>query len=272
MKLRHNKKRNTAFLYEVLIKELVKSVVIKDETQRLQILSTIKEHFHKDGILFRELEVYKTLNETREIKKEIAEKIITEAKKTISALEPDRIFEAQSKLISKINKALSREVYNNFVPNYKSLATISQIFNPNIPIKSRVLLEVEYVDKMTSTLEEQEKLDPISNLTLKMFVKKFNETYGSSLLKEQQSLLNNFTLSFTDNGVGIKIFLNEEISRLRETMCNSLKLQEIYNSPTMVARVRQVVEMLDECSTKPIDKEMVHQILKIQALANEIEN
>jgi len=272
MKLKHNKKRNTAFLYEVLIKELVKSVVARNEEQRLQIISTIKEHFHKNSILSKELEVYKTLNESRELKKEIAEKIIVEAKKTISSLESRRIFEAQSKLISKINKVLSKNIYNNFVPNYKSLATISQIFNSNVPIKSRVLLEVEYVEKMASAIKEQEDLVPVSNLTLKMFVEKFNKTYGSLLLKEQQNLLNNFTLSFTDNSIGIKLFLNEEISRLRNTICNSLKLQEVFNSSTMITKIRQVIEMLDECVNKPIDKEMVHQILKIQALANEIEN
>ena len=36
--MKHNKKRNTAFLYECLIKELTKSIVRKDETRKQKII------------------------------------------------------------------------------------------------------------------------------------------------------------------------------------------------------------------------------------------
>ena len=35
MKLKHNKKRNTAFLYEALVKELTKAIVNKDVEGKL---------------------------------------------------------------------------------------------------------------------------------------------------------------------------------------------------------------------------------------------
>ena len=34
MKMKHNKKRNTAFIFEVLIRELTKSIVEKDTTRK----------------------------------------------------------------------------------------------------------------------------------------------------------------------------------------------------------------------------------------------
>ena len=43
MKFKHNKKRNTAFLYETLIKELTKAVVHKDEEKRKFIVDTMKQ-------------------------------------------------------------------------------------------------------------------------------------------------------------------------------------------------------------------------------------
>ena len=43
MRLKHNKKRNTAFLYETLIKELTKSVVEKDIDKKEKLNSLIKE-------------------------------------------------------------------------------------------------------------------------------------------------------------------------------------------------------------------------------------
>ena len=47
LKLKHNKKRNTAFLFESLTKELTKAIVNKDEKTKQIILSVIKEHFRK---------------------------------------------------------------------------------------------------------------------------------------------------------------------------------------------------------------------------------
>ena len=51
MKFKHNKKRNTAFLFEALVKELTKSIIENDQTKKKTTLSIIKEHFGKDSVL-----------------------------------------------------------------------------------------------------------------------------------------------------------------------------------------------------------------------------
>ena len=56
LKLKHNKKRNTAFLFESLTKELTRAIVNKDEKTKQIILSVIKEHFRKGSILAKELD------------------------------------------------------------------------------------------------------------------------------------------------------------------------------------------------------------------------
>ena len=49
MKTRHNKKRNTAFVYEALIREGLSAILQKDESSRvIGLLHIIKKHF-KDG-------------------------------------------------------------------------------------------------------------------------------------------------------------------------------------------------------------------------------
>jgi hypothetical protein len=55
MKVKHNKKRNTAFLYEALVRELTKSVVEKIPIEAQKIKSILKEHFRSGKILFGEL-------------------------------------------------------------------------------------------------------------------------------------------------------------------------------------------------------------------------
>ena len=42
-KMNHNKRRNTAFLYEALVRELTKSVVAKDDKRKDAVMAVMKE-------------------------------------------------------------------------------------------------------------------------------------------------------------------------------------------------------------------------------------
>ena len=153
-KIKHNKKRNTAFLYETLVREIAKSVINKEPKRNDFIISVIKEHFTSGTELAKELELYKALTETKDLDLYTAEKLIQESKFAYKKINKKKLFIEQSKLISKINRNLSRDIFSNFVPNYKSLATISQIFNDNVSVKNKVLLEKEVLKRLTFTEEE----------------------------------------------------------------------------------------------------------------------
>ena len=51
MKFKHNKKRNTAFIYECLIKELSKAALYESTDKKSKVLFILKEYFGKDKIL-----------------------------------------------------------------------------------------------------------------------------------------------------------------------------------------------------------------------------
>ena len=61
MKEKHNKKRNTAFLYETLVREMTRAIVDKNLELKNEIMFIIKEHFQKNSLLYRELKLYKSL-------------------------------------------------------------------------------------------------------------------------------------------------------------------------------------------------------------------
>ena len=63
--MKHNKKRNTAFIYESLVKELTKAIVDKDVERKNTIFSLIQECFVPSSPLAEELVLYKTLLETK---------------------------------------------------------------------------------------------------------------------------------------------------------------------------------------------------------------
>ena len=147
-KFKHNKKRNTAFIYECLVVELTKAVLSNDKNSQSNIKSIIKEHFRKDSTLLNDLRIYQAITETKDVAQDTAAKILEEAKKQKSSIDSKQLFNEQNKVINKINKSLSTNFFSNFIPNYKDLASVSQIFNTSVPIKSRVLLEQEVIGAM----------------------------------------------------------------------------------------------------------------------------
>ena len=273
---RHNKKRNTAFLYEALLKEVTKAIISGDKKTKRTAISILKESFAPKTILSEELELYKTLLETKEVDNLVAEKIVFQVRQARNDISESDIVEAQNRLISRVNKELSSGVYSNFVPNYKNLATVSQLFSTdegNASIKSGVLLEQKIVTSMMEGINTPEvpKMKPIDNLVFKSFVSKYNKEYSSGILKEQKELLNRYILSFSDNGVDISIYLNEELGRLHDALSDSLKTKEIKTDTTMLESTNKVISMIDGFRETPIDKNLVEDVLKIQNLVNEIQ-
>ena len=270
-KTRHNKKRNTAFIYEALVRELTKCIVANDQERKGIIISLIKEHFAKGSVLREELDLYKALYETSDLEARVCEKLILEVKISHSQLDPEKIFREQTSLINKINKLLSKEVFTNFVPNYKNLATISQILNPSVSVKHRVLLENSLVNTLASPeTREESRLYPMDNLIYKTFVDRFNEQYGGKLLEDQERLLSKYIASFSDDGMDLKIFLNEEIGRLKSALNTVLNEETQAGNEVLNENTQKVLSVLDSYGNSEIDTQAVKQILKIQSLVSEL--
>jgi len=273
MKLKHNKKRNTAFLFETLVRELTRSAIRKDNTTRQKVVGIIKESFDKNSLLHKELELYRTLCETKGVDKDVAERLLQECKSQYKELDKKKIFSEQGATISKINKNLNREFFNTFVPNYKDLATVYQIFNTEMSPSTRVLLEGTIIKSMTAQDSDAgDKIVQADNLVIKNFIKKFNGKYGDTLSENQSKLLKTYVMSFSDNAVSLKSFLNEEITRLRTVLEESKQSDEIKSDADMIDKTDKILKSLDGFKKSKITKESLSHILNIQSLVREIEN
>ncbi len=272
MRLKHNKKRNTAFVYEALVRELTESVVKNNKNKQNKIVRIIREHFRTSSVLKKELELYRSIYETREMDVNIAEKVISQVKKDHDSLDKKALFQEQSALINKINRTLSNKVYNNFVPNYKTIASVYSIFQDALPAKDRVLLEQNILEQMSTTSENEviKTQEPIDNLTYNTFVKTFNKEYDKILNENQKALLGSYVSSFEDNGVDFKIFLNEEIGRLKEELSAASETDQFLNDKILKEKLETVYTILDKTKEKPIDTETVELVLNAQQLVDEI--
>ena len=270
-KFRHNKKRNTAFLFESLVKDLTKAVLNKDKERQTKVVKVIKEHFAVGTNLEAELKLYRTLHEVSGLEDDVANRLVAEVRRNHEKnVDPKALYEEQSTLIKKINKALSQEVYSNFVPNYKNLATLAQLFSDNTPLQEKVLLERKIVAQVSEKKVEKGMV-PIDNLVYKTFVEKFNEQYEGKLHEEQQGILTRYIYSISDNGVSLKVYLNEEIGRLRGVIKKSLKLEEVNGDQNMIDSTNKVLGVLESFKEAQINEASLSKILKIQELAREVQ-
>ena len=272
MKIRHNKKRNTAFVYEALVKEATVAILKNDVEKRDKAIKIIKKHFKPGSVLRKDLDCYRSLCENQNLDRLTAEKILKEVKLQKRLIDPTGLFKQQTKLVHDVNKEVSPSVFKNFVPSYKSLATIMQIFSDKISPKDQVILENEIVQRMLVESKEVQHTEQIDSLIYKTFAAKFNERYDNNLLKEQKELLNYYVSSFADNGLELKIFMNEEISRLKQQLEKGKNIAEIKEDNEMLNKTQKVIERLNSFAKEDITDDVLLTVMKTQKLVKEMYN
>ena len=267
--MKHNKKRNTAFLYESLVKEMTKAVLRSDTSKKKIITAIFKEHFHANSVLHKELNLYKTLCEVHSVKKDTAEKILSEVKRVYHTLGEEEIFDEQTEVIKKINTGLGKSVFKNFVSNYKTLASISQMFSSKTPISSRIILEGNVVELMSKAPSARPNMKPIDNVTYKIFVNKFNEKYGNSLNENQKDLLSRYVTLSPDSSAEFKLYLSDEIERLKHSVGKMKSRKDVILDEGLSQKSKEIFNVLESFKKQKVNDDMIKTILKIQALAAE---
>jgi hypothetical protein len=268
---KHNKKRNTGFIYEALIREVIKQTINESKDKRDIAVSLLKKHFNKRSVLYKDLVLYKTLAETKNVNERFASKLLKETLSSRFVIDKRELFKEQSHVISQINKKISKSVFSNFIPSYKFLASIGQLFNDELKPKAKVLLEEQIINNMISEDSSRpEKEVKINNSVINTFVKRFNKTYSRTLLSEQKTLLNKYIKSFSDDGLEFKIYLDREIGRLIETLEINSKDKEVLKDVNMKEKYGKVLEFLKNSSKSPLNETFIYKITQIQQLIKEI--
>jgi len=272
MKMKHNKKRNTAFLFEVLSRELTKQILRKDKEQQAVILEMLKTFFGNGTVLNKELKLYKYLSESKDLNERAAFELVKRVKEEYERIDETHIFNAQSKLISQMNKNLSKDVYSYYIPSYKNLATVYQMFDSKTPLPKKIILEQNIVEHLTSPIEQPNNVGNVKlrNSVVTSIVKIFNEKY-SDLLEEQKTLLRKFIYSVEDASE-FKFYINEEISRLAKSLESYKQDKDITQDSTMKIKYEKVFEILDSFKTDTVLTESrVSDLMKVQLLVSELQ-
>lgn len=124
---------------------------------------------------------------------------------------------------------------------------------------------------MSSSIENtKDRQQPIDSLVFSTFVDKFNEEYATSLTESQKITLNKYVSSFSDNGLDLKMYLNEEIGSLKIKL-KDLKNQKLFNkNKDLLEKVQKVHDILDNLKQSEVDTQMLEIVLNTQNLLEEI--
>ena len=132
------------------------------------------------------------------------------------------------------------------------------------------MLENQIINGMTRNTDQKIDEPKVDDVVLKTFVSKFNDKYTDNLLEEQRSLLSHYISSFADNSVELKMFLNEEIARLKKDMVDAKKVSEIKEDDEMSAKTNKIIEKLDNFANQDINEDVLLTVMRTQKLVKEI--
>ena len=79
-------------------------------------------------------------------------------------------------------------------------------------------------------------------------------------------------MSFSDNGLDLNIYLNEELGRLKNVLSESGDVKEISEDTEMLEKSKTVLSILESFKEQPVSVDMIKKVLRVQNLAREIQD
>ena len=122
-----------------------------------------------------------------------------------------------------------------------------------------------------SVQTKQEDQQPIDSLVYGSFATGFNEEYSGKLNENQKELLNNYISSFVDNGLELKVYLNEEVGSLKDRLLRIKNSDKFSQDNSLKEKIEQVYNVLDKTKEKEIDTQTLEIVINTQQLLEEIE-
>jgi len=242
--LKHSKVRNTAILFELLVRQIAADTM---ENRDSPAIALLRKHFKEGTELYKELSLYRTLAEER-FDGSQATRFLSAAVQSRKQLNETMLRRSKYNLIRDIkNKLVFENFINARISNYKLNASIFKVFEYNATDAPAEITRcnstiIEHVVRKEAgpvpVAESFTKEDPvIRKLASKIVVDRFNEKY-SNLNTSQKELLREYVNSINNSPALLDTVKNqipiivENLNTLNGTIPSKvikIKLQEVTN-------------------------------------------
>lgn len=265
--LKHNKKRNSFIVYEQLM-TLASTLVASNKIEEAKyVISIVKKHFSPKSVLGQEKKFFETLLKYRATKEQCLD-LIEETLKQVSKQDLNKIKQANLALLEDINHNISQDLYNIPVKDFKLMASVQILFTEcrneyadTTPVE-RVKIHNVLVEHMTQSTEEAE--EPLDNITYKMLVKKYNETYYPLVNQHQKDILKGLALFHIKNdSQSFSSLVEQKINVIKDCLKNHTKSDEM---------IKEAYNKI--CSHKYdfTNEEHIYEVLRYLDLVEDLEN
>lgn len=283
--MRHNKKRNTALLYEFLIRHVSRCLVESKNDEAAKTVALIKKYF-RQGPLKEELDLYNVVLKSTVKTPEYASRIVTEAVKESRKKNFYKIDKVKSKLISEINRNFNADkIFSCKVPHYVVYASLQNLFNAESGRKvfSESVERIKQQERITTylltekdkkkTVTEVLKLDPQYNSAVyNLVINKFNTRYKESLSEGQKRLLSKYAVSMVSQNN--KIFagaLQKELTNIQESLTN-IADPKLCKDKDLMNKISECRKLAEQTDPSDVSSQNVVKVLRYMALVQEVQS
>lgn len=281
----HNKKRNTALLYEFLVRTISSSLVEGDKKKSAVALRILRRYFKPGTQLYKEFRLFNALVKTTVSSDNVASSIISEARHAATSADLSALDREKSLLIRSINHMIHDEnFYDQPVAEYRLYATIQTLLNEwRKPVGTADIVSLaNYEEQLRSWLVSEKKKEDQSlidespgttRLLMKVMMKKLNEKYSAALNDEQREIIKAYAFSAAnEDQTTIKKKLEEIRSGLLESIdqyVEQKKEDKFLVTKMQDAKSKIISESLDAVDDSVVSKFMLYSNLRHELTSSE---
>ena len=275
--LKHSKYKNTAILFEMLVRKLTSETLTSDKTVTVEI---IKKYFGKNTALSKELQLYNSLiKESFKTEAQTLE-FIRSCKSAHNKLNKSTLRRQRYNLVKEISENFDFQKISKIrINNYKELASVYKIFEYNDSDNPKEILECKNVivehmstskdvlNKKNIVLEKYKNHDKdVRLLAYKLLVDKFNKKY-STLDENQKNVLNKYIIHVNDTE-SLKLYLENILPNIKKQLKEQVSK---ISDPVPKIKVDKLSEMLCNVKTiKVVNESHILSILRYFDLIKEL--
>lgn len=283
--MRHNKKRNSALLYEFLVRHISNCLINDDKEQARKAVAISKKYFSSGSPLRKELDLFKSVLDTNVKSKTSAQKILNEVYSVASRMNIRELDTQKSKLIKEINHTFEdSNVYGYKVPHYAIYASVHTLLSDRRNKKKmlesvdRIKLEDNIVEFLTSDKEKDNITETLkknpnyNNAVYKFVVERFHRKYDNKLSERQKKLLTKYAMYLISENKGImKSSIQKETEHIKQRL-RTVKDESLRKDSEVMGRLSECYKKFVTTDFDNISEDTVLNLLQYMKLVEEVES
>jgi len=255
MSLKHRKKRNTALVYEFLVRRMASTMVDQDPDAYIAALQITKKYFQAGQPLAEEKALFDAIVQNRGLSEKAANAVLGEVMRHARGMDERLLEIKKSNLIKDVNYTFGPEFFSvHRIREYRLLASIQMLIDRYRNQKAQLSEDVEkikleegLVTYMTTSAPQPvaQPSQPVDTFVATLAMKKFEERYSGALNEGQRVILRNFmNYEMTGDEERFNRFMTEERADVLTELSNLRNTKEFLEDNVMAERLAEAVDKL----------------------------